>query len=206
MKHIRLIIGFLLPMQIFIVSCAEQPSDPDPLSSESRPNYLIIGDTCDCQFEELNILYGMNESIDFDGNLDFDFLYYQENVYIECNDPPNSDCNPDSGCVEDCWPTIYIDYILKNFGTHFICVDEFNYPLMLSVGDSLSPLNKWLNVEDNLLYKAAYSNSMEGGNWNINQDGYLGLCEIAIDDTIYSWVKMNVKSEGIFLIEYSKMK
>src|SRR4030043_769525 len=182
----------IISLSLVIFNCENNEDIIRDLSEDiPKNNYLIIGDTTNCEYISGNpimSIYAIQnvrvyDSIDVDNDFIYDFVFNFVYQYDDC-----SDFVCDSGIICDCWP---INYKYQGFINHRDFEAAYDtvryYPLRFIEQDTISGKNIWVNQDFNCLRSFGFGGG-NNGHWKDATNGYLGIRKTKNNDTCYGWI------------------
>jgi len=183
---------------ILLVTSCEKNDDTD---KNRRNSFLIVGDTTGCIYYDYNPDIVFDSGSDsFDLNLDgiFDFEVKINDVFIDCDE--SDTCPPDVIC--DCWPTIYIDYLINLANGIEIAIDKDSTVHEFILDDTISCNNIWTShTKFPIFHRTPYD-----VNWIGYYELILGLRNIQNLDTLLSWINIRIENPDLFIKEAAIQK
>jgi hypothetical protein len=175
------LIAFLLAL-VFIISCEKG-------DTFFRKSYLIVGEKTHCLYVDFKpdiALNPVSDSFDIDFDNKYDIFFKLDSVFTELCTLPYDSC---PNC--DCWPSIFtVHTITLSENTQIAIylgsvIDEFE------INDTISKATIWSSDTQNSNYR------LEVTNFNLDRphELFLGLRKIKDQDTLYSWVKIEIEND-----------
>ena len=178
-----------------LLSCEDNDINPN----FTRYNFLVIGDTNNCNYIDYSpdlIFNSPLDSFDIDSDNVYDIKFIIDDIFIDNCDEFFENCEPEELC--DCWPTIYTDYIIKLNQNIEIAIKPDSTCYKFDIGDTLSFKNQW---SDHLKYSFY---QRKPGTEDLEQ--IIGIRKAINNDTLLAWVTLKINNEGIIIDESSIQK
>jgi hypothetical protein len=195
MKQPIILMGILI---LLLTSCEKD----DGSIKTIRNSFLIVGDTTGCNhFDYTPDIVFDSESDLFDINFDgkYDVEIEINDVFIDCDEFLDT-CPPDVIC--DCWPTIYIDYIINLASGIEIAIDTDSTIHEFMLNDTISDSNIWTShTKYPLFHRTPYD-----VNWIGYYELFLGLRKIQNLDTLLSWINIRIENPDLYIKEAAIQK
>jgi hypothetical protein len=175
----KLYIPFILILTCF--SCDKENVSPND-------SFLIVGDTTDCLYYKFpnGLYFGsdtglLNINLDSKSELRFKII----SVFIDDCDEFYENCDSTEIC--DCWPTVYMDYVIDLFNNTDIAINKDSTYLELHELDTISANSIW-SPYLKFPFLRSYPDDL---GWDQLGEFYIGFRNTN-QDTTYTWLKMEL--------------
>jgi hypothetical protein len=182
---------------IFAFICFSISCEKDKIQEIRKP-FIIAGDSIETRYFNYGpdtIFNSKSDSFDFNYDGTFDMEFERKDVFIDCD---LDSCPP--GTICDCWPIVYVDYILNLAKNIEIAINPDSTIYEFSINDTISNRNIWASYNKYPMYH--WSPSYCYG----VSEGIIGLRNISNIDTLYSWINLKIVNYRVIIMNGAMQK